>query len=393
MKKPLTFALPALLLAISLVFSACPQPDGDDPDTTPPAEVTGLSAVAGHQQVTLSWTAPADSDFARVEITHNQSGGGTAKTVNKGTNSYTWTSLTNGTAYTFTVKTVDSTGNKSAGTTKAATPANYSPSGGIVPGDLQAAIEAAATAQGKGGDADNPVVITIGGSGSGTAATDIGKLYEAIASAGKFVSLDLSGMTGITEWSYVDNDLATDKIVNITLPDKVETLVAGNPNTGALNSNAGGFDNLRTVIGAGVTDVGARAFYYCKTLTSVSLPKAERIGSEAFTECDALTSLSLPEATDILNYAFTNCDALASMNLPKAESIGDMAFNGTKYRNNRIAACKIELGGSIVTWNDTTCTQLYTAYETNAAGWYYRTEGSSAWNYKSTEPTNSDMGI
>jgi hypothetical protein len=127
--------LSAILTVVLLVGSACKNPFLADVkltptnggDTTPPAEVTSLSAVAGHEKVTLSWTPPADSDFAKVEITHNQSGGTATKTVNKGTNSYTWTGLTNGTAYTFTVKTVDSTGNKSTGTTKTATPvATYS---------------------------------------------------------------------------------------------------------------------------------------------------------------------------------------------------------------------------------------------------------------------------
>jgi chitodextrinase len=90
-------------------------------DTTPPAEVTGLAANPGDGRTTLSWTAPADADFARVEITFSP-GGAQSITVAKGVQSRTITGLSNGTTYTFTVKAVDASGNTSAGTTTTATP-------------------------------------------------------------------------------------------------------------------------------------------------------------------------------------------------------------------------------------------------------------------------------
>ena len=110
MKTKITF------LALSLfMFAACGggEDNGNDSDTTPPAEVTGISGVAGDGQVTLNWTDPTDSDFAKVEITYTQTG--TAIEVAKGVQTAVITGLTNGTAYTFTVKTVDATGNKSGG--------------------------------------------------------------------------------------------------------------------------------------------------------------------------------------------------------------------------------------------------------------------------------------
>jgi uncharacterized repeat protein (TIGR02543 family) len=90
-------------------------------DTTAPANVTGLTAAAGIGQATLNWTPPSDSDFASVEITATPVI--TAITVAKGTNTAVITGLTNGTAYTFTVKSVDTTGNKSTGATASTTPA------------------------------------------------------------------------------------------------------------------------------------------------------------------------------------------------------------------------------------------------------------------------------
>jgi hypothetical protein len=76
-------------------------------DTTPPANVTSLSATAGNEAVTLTCTNPNDSDLAFIEITWT-SGGTTPETVFKGAQTYIASSLAGGTEYTFTVKAVDS---------------------------------------------------------------------------------------------------------------------------------------------------------------------------------------------------------------------------------------------------------------------------------------------
>jgi hypothetical protein len=100
------------------------------PDTAPPADVTGLSAAGGNEKAVLNWTDPADADLDHVEITWTN-GGTTPQTVAKGTQTYTATGLTNDTGYTFTVKAVDTAGNKSAGQTAVATPVEP-PEGGLV---------------------------------------------------------------------------------------------------------------------------------------------------------------------------------------------------------------------------------------------------------------------
>jgi predicted phage tail protein len=99
----------------------CESPANPERDATPPAVVTSLSAAPGNKQVTLSWTDPADADLDRIEITWTGGSGGTAtaekSTAENQANSTIITGLTNGTEYTFTVKAVDATGNKSAGET------------------------------------------------------------------------------------------------------------------------------------------------------------------------------------------------------------------------------------------------------------------------------------
>lgn len=99
-------------------------PLGSDPDdNTPPAEVTELTGVPGNEQITLTWTDPADEDFTKVAITYTP-GGETAMEVGAGTQTATITGLTNGTEYVFTIKTVDASGNESAGVeSEAYTPA------------------------------------------------------------------------------------------------------------------------------------------------------------------------------------------------------------------------------------------------------------------------------
>jgi len=88
-------------------------------DTTPPSNVTGLTATAGDGQVVLAWAEPSESDFAKVSISGI---GFTTVEVLKGTTSKTITGLTNSTLYTFTIKSIDTTGNISSGASKDATP-------------------------------------------------------------------------------------------------------------------------------------------------------------------------------------------------------------------------------------------------------------------------------
>lgn len=95
-------------------------------DTTPPGNVTNLDAVAGDGEVTLSWTNPSDADFVSTTITASPS---TYTTTLQG-EAKTITGLTNGTTYTFTLKTKDESGNYASGKTITATPeATVIPSG------------------------------------------------------------------------------------------------------------------------------------------------------------------------------------------------------------------------------------------------------------------------
>src|SRR5205085_3175062 len=82
-------------------------------DTTPPAEVTNLRETHTYNSATLTWTNPSDIDFDHVNV-YNSIGTMLGTSTN---GTYNITSLTASTQYTYTIKTVDHTGNISNGLT------------------------------------------------------------------------------------------------------------------------------------------------------------------------------------------------------------------------------------------------------------------------------------
>ncbi|MBO4507306.1 MAG: fibronectin type III domain-containing protein, partial [Spirochaetaceae bacterium] len=98
-------------------------------DSTAPAKVTNLAATPKDTQVLLTWTDAEDEDVYGYEVSYIQTSAENssrvvlakleAKTivVSPGTGGCYVTGLTNDTEYTFTVKTVDTSGNKSEGAT------------------------------------------------------------------------------------------------------------------------------------------------------------------------------------------------------------------------------------------------------------------------------------
>jgi chitodextrinase len=269
-------------------------------DTTPPANVTGLSAVPDYQQVTLTWTGPGDADFDHVEITWTPNGS-TPVTVTAGTQTKTVTGLTSNTLYTFTVKAVDNTGNKSAGVTGTATPTDTLNS---------IATVAAYLADAPGGAAaGNPVPLPVGVQLS---AAGWAGLLGAVQAADKFVALDLSACPKGTGSSggglYADGTFdpyqtdtdagriaAKGKIVSLVLPDAASG-IAGSYGGAAFRC----FDALREIEGANVTTIGVFAFLDCSALTTADFPVAATIGNYAFRGCVSLATLSLPAVPPVL---------------------------------------------------------------------------------------------
>ena len=73
------------------------------------------------------------------------------------------------------------------------------------------------------------------------------------------------------------------------------------------------------------------AFYYCESITSVTLPAGlTSIPVYTFYECSALMSIDIPDGvTEIGDFAFYGCSALKTVDLPSGlESIGAYALHG-----------------------------------------------------------------
>ncbi|MGO8673184.1 MAG: choice-of-anchor tandem repeat GloVer-containing protein, partial [Capsulimonadaceae bacterium] len=93
------------------------------PSSTLPATPTGLTATAGNAKVTLSWTAASGATSYNV-YSGTAAGGESATPIATGvtTASYSNTGLTNGTAYYYMVKAVNSAGTSSPSNEASATP-------------------------------------------------------------------------------------------------------------------------------------------------------------------------------------------------------------------------------------------------------------------------------
>ena len=91
-------------------------------DVTAPANPTGSAGTNGSLRSVLTWVDPVAADFDHIEITHDQTGGTTPVIVAAGVQTATITGLPASTLCTFTLKSVDVNGNKSAGATTTATP-------------------------------------------------------------------------------------------------------------------------------------------------------------------------------------------------------------------------------------------------------------------------------
>mgnify|MGYP000263093051 CR=1 FL=1 len=81
----------------------------------------------------------------------------------------------------------------------------------------------------------------------------------------------------------------------------------------------------------GVTSIGANAFEWCRSLTSIALSNSvTSIGERAFLLCSRLTSITIPNSVvSIENRAFSDCRSLTSIVIPDSvTSIGHWAFYG-----------------------------------------------------------------
>lgn len=101
--------------------------------------------------------------------------------------------------------------------------------------------------------------------------------------------------------------------------------------------------NLELVTGAGLVEIGAKAFVGCDSLADLGLgKKLRRIGAKAFAYCPALTSAYLPDSIcEMGTSVFEGCRNLDTVVLPNSLRIVE---NGTFYACTSLRHVEIPSG-------------------------------------------------
>ncbi|MDR1899084.1 MAG: bacterial Ig-like domain-containing protein [Treponema sp.] len=284
-------------------------------DTTPPADVTNLTAFYyTRDSIRLTWSNPPDVDFSGVEISMSPAAGSLLAPVTpaKSNTSYTATGLAPGTSYTFTVKSRDTTGNKSAGAGRTGSVKEVSGTA-----ELSSYLISLPSNNAPAG----PYLVKLSGIDLSDGSQYL-SIYSVLSSRSRYVDLDLSGCTGtsIADLMSSDSTSGKDRIILLTLPDTVKNIGS------SAFQDCTGLTSIS--LPDDVTAIGNAAFQDCTGLTSISLPAAVTIGDYAFRYCTGLTSISLPAAVTIGFQAFLGCTGLTAISLPDVTYIGTGAFSG-----------------------------------------------------------------
>ena len=99
--------------------------------------------------------------------------------------------------------------------------------------------------------------------------------------------------------------------------------------TGCSRDASGAITIPSTLGGYPVTRIGGWAFYYCGSLTSITIPNSvTSIGDYAFYNCSSLTSIMIPDGViSIGEWTFSDCGSLTDITIPNSvTSIGNYAF-------------------------------------------------------------------
>ena len=129
-----------------------------------------------------------------------------------------------------------------------------------------------------------------------------------------------------------------------------------------------------------VTNIGARAFSDCESLTEITIPDSvTTIESEAFSGCFSLTSITLPNSIlRIEERAFYGCTSLVSVTIPDSVTdIEEGAFeNCSSLANVKLGSGLIRLGTNSFSGTDITEIVIPKSVTTMSSSWPILSGGS-----------------
>jgi hypothetical protein len=181
-----------------------------------------------------------------------------------------------------------------------------------------------------------PVALSLAEDPDGNGFTERGDLLSLLAGKGRYVDLNLSacGMTGISPPKFDPGTANTGEqyITALTLPTEATSVAAGTPSGPTFRY----FTALKSVSGAGVTDIGNHAFRSCTALTTVNFPAAQIIGVQAFFGCNNVTSITLgavPPTTVGTGLFMNTSPGIIAVTIPTGSLSAYTAWEVT-YRSN-----------------------------------------------------------
>ena len=187
-----------------------------------------------------------------------------------------------------------------------------------------------------------------------------------IAIIAMVVSLIAASLTLVfTVGLRVSADSAEPEWVPVSCLDIDGGVLEGFNDTGLTNYKKVSGKKYRIEVPNTVTSIGAHAFRYCSSLTSITIPSSvTSIGVCAFMDCRDLTSVTFgagSQLTSIGESAFASCYGLTSITIPSSvTSIGAQAFDYcTGLTNITIPSSVTSIGdGVFFGWSGLTSIQV-----------------------------------